>query len=94
MQAKNGNLVQSTILKISTIRIYYDNFFDETTIKKIIYSRLIEEYNIVSFSHDYRHNYNLYKNPGFLLVNSRCIFRLFSYLGLISFIFIAAGLFA
>jgi hypothetical protein len=29
----------------------------------------------------------LYKNPGFWLVNSRCIFRVFSYLGLISFIF-------
>jgi hypothetical protein len=28
-------------------------------------------------------NYTLYKNPGFWLVNSRCIFRVFSYLGLI-----------
>ena len=32
-------------------------------------------------------NYTLYKNPGFWLVNSRCIFRVFSYSGLISFIF-------
>ena len=38
-------------------------------------------------------NYTLYKNPGFWLVNSRCIFREFSYL-LISFIFTAAGVFA
>ena len=36
----------------------------------------------------------VYKNPGFWLVNSRCIFRVFSYLGLISFIFNAAGIFA
>ena len=35
-------------------------------------------------------NYTLYKNPGFWLVNSRCIFRVFSYLGFISFIFFAA----
>ena len=41
-----------------------------------------------------KHNYTLYKNPGFWLVNSRCIFRVFSYLGLISFIFNAAGVFA
>ena len=40
------------------------------------------------------YNYTLYKNPGFWLVNSRCIFRVFSYLGLISFIFTAAGVFA
>ena len=39
-------------------------------------------------------NYTLYKNPGFWLVNSRCIFRVNSYLGLISFIFTAAGVFA
>ena len=39
-------------------------------------------------------NYTLYKNPGFWLFNSRCIFRVFSYLGLISFIFTAAGVFA
>ena len=38
----------------------------------------------------FRNNYTLYKNPGFWLVNSRCIFRVFSYLGLISFIFTAA----
>jgi hypothetical protein len=29
-------------------------------------------------------NYTLYKNPGFWLFNSQCIFRVFSYLGLIS----------
>ena len=29
------------------------------------------------------YNYTLYKNPGFWLVNNRCIFRVFSYLGLI-----------
>jgi hypothetical protein len=40
------------------------------------------------------YNYTLYKNPGFWLVNSRCIVRVFSYLGLISFIFTAAGVFA
>ena len=40
------------------------------------------------------YNYTLYKNHGFWLVNSRCIFRVFSYLGLISFIFTAAGVFA
>jgi hypothetical protein len=40
------------------------------------------------------YNYTLYKNPGFWLVDSRCIFRVFSYLGLISFIFTAAGVFA
>ena len=39
-------------------------------------------------------NYTLYKNPGFWLFNSRCIFRVFSYLGVISFIFTAAGVFA
>ena len=39
-------------------------------------------------------HYILYKNPGFWLVNSRCIFRVFSYLGLISFIFTTAGVFA
>ena len=39
-------------------------------------------------------NYTLYKNPGFWLVISRYIFHVFSYLGLISFIFIAAGVFA
>jgi hypothetical protein len=39
-------------------------------------------------------NYTIYKNPVFWLVNSRCIFRVFSYLGLISFIFAAAGVFA
>jgi hypothetical protein len=39
-------------------------------------------------------NYTLYKNPGFLLVNNRCIVRVFSLLGLISFIFTAAGIFA
>ena len=39
-------------------------------------------------------NYTLYKNPGFWLVNSRCIFRVNSYLGFISFIFTAAGVFA
>jgi hypothetical protein len=31
-------------------------------------------------------NYTIYKNPVFWLVNSRCIFRVFSYLGLISFL--------
>jgi hypothetical protein len=36
-------------------------------------------------------NYTLYKNPGVWLVNSRCIFRVFSYLGLISFIFPMPG---
>ena len=39
-------------------------------------------------------NYTFYKNPGFWFVNSRCIFRVISYLGLISFIFTAAGVFA
>ena len=39
-------------------------------------------------------NYTLYKNPGFWLVNCRCIFRVFSYLGSISFIFAVAGVFA
>jgi hypothetical protein len=39
-------------------------------------------------------NYTLYKNPGFWLVNSRCIFHVFSYLGLLSFIFATAGVFA
>ena len=39
-------------------------------------------------------NYTSYKNPGFWLVNSRCIFRVFSYLGLISFIFTTVGVFA
>ena len=39
-------------------------------------------------------NYTLYKNPGFWLVNSRCIFHVFSYLGLISFILTAARVFA
>ena len=39
-------------------------------------------------------NYTIYKNPVFWLGNSRCIFRVFSYLGLISFIFAAAGVFA
>jgi hypothetical protein len=39
-------------------------------------------------------NYTFNKNPGFGLVNSRCIFRVISYLGLISFIFTAAGVFA
>ena len=39
-------------------------------------------------------NYTLYKNPAIWLVNSRCIFRVFSYLWLISFIFTAAGVFA
>ena len=38
--------------------------------------------------------YTLYKNPGFWLDNSRCIFRVFSYLGLISLIFSGAGVFA
>ena len=39
-------------------------------------------------------NYTLYKNPGFWLVNSRCIFFcVFSYLGLILFIFTAARVF-
>ena len=42
----------------------------------------------------FHNNYTLYKNPGFLLVISRCIFRVFSYLGLILFIFTAAGVFA
>ena len=42
----------------------------------------------------YYDNYTLYKNPGFWLVNSRCIFRVFSYLGLISFISTTAGVFA
>jgi hypothetical protein len=37
-------------------------------------------------------NYTLYKNHGFWLVNSRCIFRIFSWL--ISFIFTAAEVFA
>ena len=32
------------------------------------------------------HNYTSYRNPGFWLINSQCIFRVFSYLGLISFI--------
>jgi hypothetical protein len=36
-------------------------------------------------------NYTLCKNPGFWLVNSRCIVRVFSYLGLISFIFPLPG---
>ena len=39
-------------------------------------------------------NYTSYKNTGFWLVNSRCILRVFSYLGLISFIFTDAGVFA
>ena len=39
-------------------------------------------------------NYTLYKNNGFWLDNSRCIFRVFLYLGLISFIFTAAEVFA
>ena len=39
-------------------------------------------------------NYTFYKNPGFWFVNSRCIFRVISYLGLISFMFTAAGVFA
>jgi hypothetical protein len=39
-------------------------------------------------------NYTLYKNPEFWLVNSQCIFRVFSYLGLISFIFTTAEVFA
>jgi hypothetical protein len=39
------------------------------------------------------HNYTSYKNPGFWLANNRCIFRVFSHLGLISFIFTAAGYF-
>jgi hypothetical protein len=39
-------------------------------------------------------NYTFNKNPGFWLVNSRCIFRVISYLGLISFNFTAAGVFA
>ena len=39
-------------------------------------------------------NYTLYKNPVFWLVNSPCIFCVFSYLGLISFIFTAARVIA
>jgi hypothetical protein len=39
-------------------------------------------------------NYTLYKNPGFWLVNSRCIYRVFSDLGLMSFIFTTVGVFA
>ena len=39
----------------------------------------------------FNYNYTLYKNPGFWLVNSCCIFRVFSYLGLISLIFTAVG---
>ena len=39
-------------------------------------------------------NYTFHKNPGFWLVNSRCIFRVISYLGLISFMFTTAGVFA
>jgi hypothetical protein len=35
----------------------------------------------------FMYNYTLYKNPGFWLVNSRCILHVFSYLGLISLIF-------
>jgi hypothetical protein len=46
---------------------------------------------ILIYFHD---NYTIYKNPGFWLVKSRCIFCVFSYLGLISFIFTAAGVFA
>jgi hypothetical protein len=37
---------------------------------------------------------SLYKTPGFWLVNSSCIFGVFSYLGLISFIFTAIEVFA
>jgi hypothetical protein len=37
------------------------------------------------------YNYTLYKNPGFWLVNIRCIFRVLLDLGLISFIFTVAG---
>jgi hypothetical protein len=43
---------------------------------------------------NYLINYTFYKNPGFWLVNSRCNCRVFSYLGLISFIFTAVGVFA
>ena len=39
-------------------------------------------------------NYTFNKKPGFWLVNSRRIFRVISYLGLISFIVTAAGVFA
>ena len=42
----------------------------------------------------FKHNYTLYNNPGFRLVNNRCILRVFSYLELISFIFTTAGVFA
>jgi hypothetical protein len=40
------------------------------------------------------YNYTLYKTPVFWLVNSSCIFGVFSYLGLISFIFTAIEVFA
>ena len=52
----------------------------------------LKQNNYLSFVCKY--NYTLYKNPGFWLVNSQCIFRVFSYLGLILFIFTAAGVFA
>jgi hypothetical protein len=52
----------------------------------------LKQNNYLSFVCKY--NYTLYKNPGFWLVSSRCIFRVFSYLGLISFNFTADGVFA
>ena len=50
-------------------------------------------YNVLLLTSWYilKNNYTLYKNPGFRLVNNWCIFRVFSYLGLISVIFTAAG---
>jgi hypothetical protein len=42
----------------------------------------------------FMYNYTLYKNRGIWLVNSRCIFHVFSYLGLISLILSGVGVFA
>ena len=71
---------------IKHVIILHIYFYDNNKLKDLISVLFIFIYLI--------YNYTLYKNPGFWLVNSRCIFRAFSYLGLISFIFTTVGLFA
>jgi hypothetical protein len=86
-----GNLSNFFNIKNKTTRDW-TTLWIKLVCGQVLHTRLIH----VLFCHSWYFfsNYTLYKNPGFWLANSRCIFHVFSYLGLISFIFTVAGVFA